>query len=117
MNPIMKVGRARRPTPSLSSTAAANKGATAQRSHVTRLGFVVPRKVSRRYTAVPSAPIALPRYTQLTLITATVCCASRPRVLWRATILGRSGPLGSAPEAGPEGAPVVIDLKANNLHG
>ena len=32
----------------------------AQSSQVTRLGFVVPRRVSRRYTAAPSAPIALP---------------------------------------------------------
>ena len=61
MKPTMKVGNARSPTPSLNSTAEASKGATAQRSHVTRLGCVVPRRVSRRYTAVPAAPIAVPR--------------------------------------------------------
>ncbi len=60
MKPIMKVGRARSPTPSSSSTAAASRGANAHSSHVTRFGFVVPRRVSRRYTAVPSAPIARP---------------------------------------------------------
>ena len=82
MKPTMNVGRARRPTPSLSSTAAASSGATAQSSHVTRLGFVVPRRVSRRYTAAPSAPIARPqvdpiladhRYHSLQCVTSGRC--------------------------------------------
>ena len=48
MNPTMKVGSARKPTPSWNSTPAASRGAKAQSSHVTRFGFVVPRSVSRR---------------------------------------------------------------------
>src|SRR5580692_8020326 len=70
MKPTMNVGNARRPTPLLNSTADASRGATAQRSHVTRLGWVVPRRVSLRYTAVPAAPIAVPRKIQFSLITA-----------------------------------------------
>jgi hypothetical protein len=47
MKPIMKVVSVRSPTPERNSTVAASSGANAQRSHVTRLGCVVPRSVSR----------------------------------------------------------------------
>ena len=69
MKPIMKVVRVRRPTPDRNSTAAARSGANAHNNQVTRLGWVVPRKVSRTYTAEPQAPMAAPRYTKWTLIT------------------------------------------------
>ena len=47
MKPIMNVVNVRSPTPEWNSTAAASNGAIAHRSQVTRLGCVVPRRVSR----------------------------------------------------------------------
>ena len=61
MKPIVKVVSVRSPTPDLNSTAAASSGATAHSNQVTRLGWVVPRMVSRRYAAAPRTPMATPR--------------------------------------------------------
>ena len=46
--PTTNVISDRRPTPSFNSTANAKSGAVAHSSHVTRLGWVSPRSVSRR---------------------------------------------------------------------
>ena len=98
MKPMVKVVSVRSPTPDLNSTAAASSGATAHSSQVTRFGWVVPRRVSRRYASGAEDADGHPHVDELLVDHGgTVCCPGARPVVPGVTPLPPRRPLTSPP--------------------